>query len=341
MKWFSFELFSRLSYFFVLIIVITFSGTIGYIWIENYKWIDAFYMTIITMSTVGFSEVRQLSDEGKIFTATLIITSLGTSAYSLSSISTYLVGGEYKKFITEKNLMKTIENFKKHVIICGFGRVGKQVAEDLAITKIPFVIIENDAVLINDFEETKGYVFLKGDATSDEVLERANLKEAKAVITCLPKDTDNLYVVLSVRERLSDIIIISRATIGGSISKLKFAGANNVILPDTVGGSHMASLITNPDVMEFLDFVRVQGAEGANINSVSFAELPTDLQNKTIGHLNAKKMTGVTIIGYKTPEGRYIVNPDSEIVVVPYSSLFVLGSTDQINKLRTIFGLKH
>jgi len=341
MKWFSFELFTRLSYFFILIIIITFSGTLGYIWIENYKLVDAFYMTIITMSTVGFSEVRELSDEGKIFTATLIITSLGTFAYSLSSISTYLVGGEYKKFITEKNLMKGIKNFKKHVIICGFGRVGKQVAEDLAITKTPFVIIENDAALINDFEETKGYVFLKGDATSDEVLEKANLKEAKAVISCLPKDTDNLYVVLSVRERSSNIIIISRATIGGSISKLKFAGANNVILPDTVGGSHMASLITNPDVMEFLDFVRVQGSEGANINSVSFAELPTDLQNKTIGQLDVKKITGVSIIGYKTPDGNYIVNPDSEIAVVPHSSLFVLGSTDQINKLRTIFGLKH
>ena len=341
MKWFSFQLFTRLSYFFILIIIVTFSGTIGYIWIENYEFIDAFYMTIITMSTVGFSEVHKLSSEGKIFTATLIITSLGTFAYSLSSISTYLVGGEYKKFITQKNLMKEIENFKNHVIICGFGRVGKQVAEDLAVTKTPFVVIENDANLINDFEETKSHIFLKGDATSDEVLEKANLKEAKAVISCLPKDTDNLYVVLSARERSSKVIIISRATLSGSISKLKFAGANNVILPDSVGGSHMASLVTNPDVMEFLDIVKVQGAEGANINSVSFAELPEDLQNMTIGELNAKKITGVSIIGYKTPSGEYLVNPNSDIVMVPHSSLFVLGSTEQINKLRSIFGLKH
>jgi voltage-gated potassium channel len=341
MKWFSLKLIKRLSYFYFLLLIIICSGMIGYIGIEEYSVIDAFYMTIITISTVGFSEVKQLSPEGKIFTATLIISSFGTFAFAVSSITTYLVGGEYKEFRKQQNLMKGIEKLKNHVIICGFGRVGKQVAEDLTITKIPFIVIENDAILIEDYADYKGYIFLKGDATSDEILERANLENAKSVISCLPKDTDNLYVVLSARERNSKVIIISRATHSGAISKLKFAGANNVILPDTIGGSHMASLISNPDVMEFLDIVRVQGTEGANINSVSYEELPHELQNKTIGQLDTKKITGVSIIGYKTPDGNYIVNPDSEIVVVPNSSLFVLGSGEQINKLGSIFGLKH
>jgi voltage-gated potassium channel len=314
---------------------------IGYIGLEKYGVVDAFYMTIITISTVGFSEVRELSQEGKIFTAFLIISSFGTFAYSISSITTYLVGGEYKEFRNQKTLMKDISKLKNHVIICGFGRVGKQVAEDLAITNTPFIVIENSSAIIDEHVNQEGYFFLKGDATSDASLVNANLFNAKSVISCLPKDTDNLYVVLSARERNSKVIIISRATSAGAISKLKFAGANNVILPDVVGGSHMASLITNPDVMEFLDIVRVQGTEGANINSVSFAELPDNLQNKSIGQLDAKKITGVSIIGYKTPDGNYIVNPDSEIVMVPNSSLFVLGSGEQINKLKSIFGLKH
>lgn len=341
MSWFSFKLFKRLSSFFVLLFLVVCSGMIGYIGLEKYNAIDAFYMTIITISTVGFSEVRQLSPEGKLFTATLIISSFGIFAYAISSITTYLIGGEYKEFRKQHKLMREIATLKNHVIICGFGRVGKQVAQDLAITKTPFVIIEQDAVLISEHSNEENYIFLKGDATVDESLEKANLENAKSVISCLPKDTDNLYVVLSARERNSRVIIISRATNSGSISKLKFAGANNVILPDTIGGSHMASLITNPDVMEFLDIVRVQGTTGANINSVSFAELPSDLQNKTIGQLDAKKLTGVSIIGYKTPDGNYIVNPDSEIIMVPHSSLFVLGSTSQINRLRSIFGLKH
>ena len=187
----------------------------------------------------------------------------------------------------------------------------------------------------------EGYLFLKGNATDDDNLLKANLAEAKAVICCLPKDTDNLYIVLSARERSSKVTIVSRAVMNNSISKLKFAGANNVILPDTVGGSHMASLITNPDVMELLDMVRVQGRTGSNINSVAFDELPQNLQNKTIGELNQEKLTGVSIIGYKTPEGAYVVNPGEDILMVPESSLFVLGNEEQLAKLKSLFSLTH
>ncbi len=341
LKFFSFKLIQRLSYFLLLLAIILSGGILGFIWIEDYSLIDAFYMTIITISTVGFSEVHELSSNGKLFTATLIITSFGTFAYSITSITTYLVGGEYKQFIKNQKLMKDLFKLKNHVIVSGFGRVGKQVAGDLAATKTPFVIIEQDSAVIEEFEESSGYLFLKGNATDDDNLMRANITEAKAVICCLPKDTDNLYVVLSARERSSKVKIVSRAIMSNSISKLKFAGADNIILPDKVGGSHMASLITNPDVMEFLDMVRVQGRTGSNINSVAFSELPLALQNKTIGELNEQKLTGVGIIGYKTPDGSYIVNPDDDVLMVPGSRIFVLGSEEQLAKLKSLFGLTH
>ncbi|MFT5581530.1 MAG: voltage-gated potassium channel [Psychromonas sp.] len=341
MNIFSFKLFSKLYYFFLLLVVVIFVGTMGYMLIEEWSSIDSFYMTVITISTVGFREVRELSNNGKIFTAGLIISSFGTFGYAITSITSYLVGGEYKKFIKEHKVMKQLANYRNHVIICGFGRVGRQVAEDLRVTNTPFVIIENDQNTIDDNDGINDFIFIKGDATQEEILSKGNVSKAKAVITCLPKDADNLYVVLSTREMSSRILIVSRGSTQGATTKLKFAGANNVILPDTIGGSHMASLISNPDVMEFLDIVRVQASGGININSVAFSELPQELQNMTIGQLEAKELTGVTIIGFKTPEGEYIINPASNITVVPHSKLFVLGNEDQISKMKHLFGLNH
>ena len=238
-------------------------------------------------------------------------------------------------------MMKDLRKRQNHVVICGFGRVGKQVADDLSSVNTEFVIIESDGDLISSYENDKQYFFIKGDAADDEILEKANISQAKAVITCLPKDSDNVYVVLTSKEHNRNLTIISRANQASAVSKLKIAGATNVILPDSIGGSHMASLIANPDVMEFLDILRVQGKEGANINSISFNELPKELQNKTIGQLEANRISGVTIIGFKTPDGQYVINPDDNLQVIPHSRLFVLGSADQIELLKTHFGLNH
>lgn len=337
---FNFKLFARIYYFVLLLIVLISAGTLGFMFIEEWSLVDSFYMTIITMSTVGFSEVNELSMHGKIFTSLLIISSFGTFAYAISSITTYLVGGEYKKYFKEYKTLKNVKNMENHVIICGYGRVGKQVADDLKAHGDLFVVIENNDDVILDGNEEEVH-FLKGDSTHDETLKRANIDRAKAVITCLPKDADNIYVVLAAREFKEDILIVSRASFPSAVSKLKMAGANNIIMPDSIGGSHMASLIVNPDVMEFLDIIRVQGFRGANIESISFKELPPDFQNKTIGQLESKRITGVTIIGFKTPAGEYIINPDLDLEVVPNSKLFVLGSTSQIQKLHEHYGIAH
>ena len=235
--------------------------------------------------------------------------------------------------------MKKMRIMENHVIICGFGRVGKQVALDLLQFGIPFVIVENDEKTIEN-ETNNEFLFIKGDSTNQGILETANINNAKAIISCLPKDADNVYVVLSAREIKKNLTIVSRATLPSAISKLKMAGADHVIMPDSIGGSHMASLINNPDVIEFMDAIKVQGFSGGiNIESIAFNELPVEFQNKTIGQLEAKRLTGVTIVGFKTPEGEYIINPDFEIEVVPKSQLFVLGSAEQIQKLNAIFGI--
>lgn len=332
---------SKIYFFIFLLFIVLSIGTIGYKLIEGWNWVDSFYMTIITVSTVGFSEVHELSTYAKFFTASLIITSFGIFAYTINSITIFITRGEYKEYLKQSKINKKIDRMKDFVIICGFGRVGQQTAEDLKLFGKEFIIIESNENLITEYQLKKGYTFIKGDATSDEVLTAVGVEKCNAIITCLPKDADNLFVVLTARSINSKAIIISRASQNSSVNKLKMAGATNVIMPDIIGGSHMASLISNPDVVEFLDVIRIQGNQGVNIESISFNELPSEFRNKTIGQLEAKRLTGVTIVGFKTPDNNYIINPDFEIQVVPNSKLFVLGDAEQIRKLNQLFGITH
>ena len=335
------RLFKNIYFFVGLVLIVISIGTFGYMIIEGWSFIDSLFMTIITISTVGFREVHPLSTVGIFFTCFLIISSFGTFAFAIKSITNLLAGGDYRRYVNEKKTMKEFDKLSEHVIICGFGRVGMQVAEDLKSHGTRFVIIENNEDIILNYESKPGYLFLKGDSTLDENLNRARISVAKALICCMPKDADNLYVVLSARELKKDLFIVSRASNQSTVNKLKIAGAQNVIMPDAIGCSHMASLISKPDVMEFLDIIRVQGYTGANIESISFNELPDQFKNKTIGQLEAKRLTGVTIIGFKTPDGEYLINPDYEIEVVAQSKLFVLGNPSQIKKLNLLFGISH
>jgi voltage-gated potassium channel len=337
------RVFKRVYIFLGIIITIVTIGTVGFMIIEGWNWFDSLYMTIITTATVGFKETHELSMYGKLFTIFLIISSFGTFALAISSITKYIMGGDYKANLKQFRTNKILKTMENHVVICGFGRVGKQVAEDLISKKTPVLIIDTNELEIDKYNHLPNYVFLVGDTTSDEVLSKAKIEKAIAVITCLPKDADNLYVVLSAREMNSNIKIISRATHSTSCAKLKLAGADNVIMPDTIGGTHMASLVANPDVVEFLDSIRSQGNDGVNIESIAFNELPKEFQFKKLKDLKVLKirsLTNITIIGYKTPKGEYIINPTGEEEIVPHSKLFVLGTPDQIRHLNELLELK-
>lgn len=319
--------------------LITAIGTIGFMVIEQWNFIDSLYMTIITMSTVGFGEVQELSFGGKMFTSFLIISCFGTFAYAVSTVTSYIVGGQYRIYLREYRIIKKINKMENHIIICGFGRVGKQVAHDLKLQNQAFVIIEKDVDAVADFRNDASYSFLHGDSTNDEILVNANIFKAKAIITCLPKDTDNIYVVLSAREKRNNITIIARATEFTAVSKLKMAGATKVIMPDSIGGSHMAAMITNPLVTDFMDYVKIQGNKGVNIESMHFDEMPLEFQNKTIEEIGVKHKAGITIIGYRAPNGEYFINPDLNTKIVEQSQLFFLGTTEQIKNMNSLFGL--
>ena len=315
------------------------TGVLGYMIIEGMTFFDAFYMTIITVSTVGFNEVGTLHPEGKIFTVVLIVLSFGTFAYALSSISKYLLEGEYRIYFKDYQMNKEVEKLNNHVIVCGYGRVGTQAVSELQAHKKEYVIIEQSPDLLDSFRAIKEHLFLDGDATSDEVLFKAQIESAHSLITTLPSDADNLFVVLSARELNPKLRIISRASQSSSVKKLKIAGANNVIMPDSLGGAHMASLVITPDVIEFLDHITIQGQSQVNLEEIAFDNIPEEYKNKTIATIAQNFDTGCNIVGYKTPEGEFVVNPKQDILLVPDSKLFVLGRPEQIREINKIFGI--
>lgn len=307
--------------------------------IEGYSPIEAFYMTVITISTVGFTEVRPLSDTGRIFTAFLILTSIGTFTYTISVITSYFVSGEYRSRMKEAKVNKEIQNFRDHVIICGFGRVGSMAARQLDAINEKIVVIETSKDKADMINDTTNYWSIHGNAARDENLLNAGIERARALIATMPDDADNLYVVLTAHELNPNLTIISRASHSESVKKLRIAGANNVIMPDKVGGAHMASLVVTPDVVDFLDHIRIQGGTDINLEEVSFKALPEDFHFKTLGDLDVRNRFGVNVIGYKTSEGEYIINPGADTKIVPDSKLFVLGNRSQINDLNKALGL--
>lgn len=294
-------------------------------------------MTVITVSTVGFGEVEMLSDVGRLFTSFLIISTFGTFAYTFSNVTRYIISGKYRIYFKNYKVMNELELLSGHVIVCGYGRNGKQAIKSLRAHKEQFVVIESDGDLVTQVQDTdEEILIIAGDATDDSILIKAGVQRAKAIIATLPKDADNLFVVLSSRELNKRLNIISRASDDRSEHKLKIAGANNVILPDSVGGSHMAMLVMTPDLMEFLDHISLTGMDESTLVEIRFNNLPADFEHKSIIEIEKRYQTGARIIGFKTPENEIIVNPSSETELVPKSKLFVLGNPDQIKRLKSV-----
>ena len=320
---------------FLLLIILTI-GVLGYMVLSGDTFVNSLYMTVITMTTVGFSEVHPLSEDEKIFTIFLILTSISVFGYTVSSFTEYIVSGQLFHKIKLKKVQKKIDKLKGHTIVCGYGRNGKQAIAKLKSYNKEFVVVEKDKELIS-FLDTEGVLNIEGDATLDETLLRAGIATADNLITALPSDADNLFVVLTASQLSKKCKIISRASNESSNSKLKIAGADNVIMPDKLGGAHMASLVVTPDVIEFVDKLTFEGETTANLEEVSVNDLPSEYVNKTILDLDLRKKTGCTVIGFKTANQEYIINPEASILLEKDTNLIVLGRPEQITKLRELF----
>ncbi len=320
----------------LLLFLVIIIGISGFMYLSDDTFVNALYMTIITITTVGFGEVHPLSQEERLFTVFLILMSVIIVGYVASVLTEYIASGELFEKIKFNKVQKKIEQLKNHTIVCGYGRNGKQAVIKLKKFNKKVVIIENDDDLIAKIE-SENLLYVKGNATKDEVLIKACLKNASNLITTLPSDADNLYVVLSARQFNKNLVIVSRASDDSSDSKLRIAGADNVIMPDKLGGDHMASLLVTPDIVEFVDMLSVDSENATHIEEIVVEDLPKEFLSKSIRDLDVRRKTGCTVIGFKTPDCEYVINPEADTRLVADSKLIVLGSLEQIQNLNKLF----
>jgi voltage-gated potassium channel len=307
--------------------------TVGLILIEDYSFIDAFYMAVITISTVGFGEVQPLSESGRLFMAVMIILNIGVVAYALATFSYYIIEGKIFELMERSYMQARVDNLKGHTIICGFGRYGREVARHLKEQGQSFVVVEENLSKL-DLPEFEGILYVDGDATHDEVLKEAGIDRAVGLITSLNDDSDNLFIVLSAKELNPKLRIISSAHSKRSRQKLMRAGASNVILPEQIGGFYMATLISKPGAVEFFSYVTNELDSDIGFEELRYDQLPEEMRGKSIQNMKLREKSGVNVIGHRYGQGQYIVNPGPGAVLKPGESFITVGSQPQILALR-------
>ncbi|MCX8123411.1 MAG: potassium channel protein [Spirochaetes bacterium] len=324
----------KLRVAFLLLLCTIGFGTIGYYTFEDMKPFDAFYMTMITISTVGFQEVKPLSVYGRFITILIILSGVSISAYSIGTLLRMLIEGELRKEFGRKKLERQIQLLHDHYIICGFGRIGKLVCKELYERKVPFVVIENNPCAIEELEKL-GYLFVAMDATSEEALMKAGIMKAKGIVTAVMSDADNVYIVLTARGLRNDIFILSRGSDEKSELKLLRAGANRVILPYQIGGKRMAEVLTRPTVVDFLDTAMMDSELGLAMEELKVGQ-SSPMVGKTLIESNLRKDYGVIIVAIKKTNGTMIFNPQSSEMIEAGDIIVALGKKDMMEKMSKI-----
>lgn len=311
-------------------------GTVGFMVLENYDLMEAIYMTVITISTVGFTEVEPLSPVGRVFTSIFILINIGVFAYLLAAFSFFVIEGKLFTIMHQNRIQARISELQGHVILCGYGKYGHEIAANLANHKTPFVIIEMSENRIEELQngEEGEYLFIAGDATRDETLQQAGIGRAQGLIAALSDDSDNLFIVLSARQLNPGLRIISRAVQPGNDRKMRKAGANHVVMPEQIGGFYIATLINKPGAVEFFSFITNEFHTDIGFEEILYDHLPAGMRGKSIRDWHIRSTTGVNIIGWRNHEGRYQVNPGPDTILQPGDSFIVIGSDEQLQQLR-------
>lgn len=312
-------------------------GVFGFRMLEGYRLLDAAYMTVITMSTVGFGTIGELGDGGKLFAIFLIISSAGIFLYAISTITTFIVEGEVRQLLTQFRVDKKVAQLEDHIILCGLGRNGREAASELIKQQQRFVAIEEDEEVIKDFVELHPtLLFIVGDATHEEVLEKANIHHANGLITAISSDAENVFIALTARQMNSKLKIVARASQPSSISKLKRAGANQVISPNLIGGRKMVNMMIRPALVEFFDLVTGEGDDNVQIKDIDCSQYPK-LIGRSLAELKIRSETGVSVIGYKRPHRPISLSPNADATIAAEDRMFVLGTIDELAAFKAAF----
>jgi voltage-gated potassium channel len=322
----------KISLFILLVLVSL--GTLGYMSIEHWRFLDAFYMTVITLATIGFQEMHELSDAGRVFTILLIVVGVSVLGYTVGKLAQIMFEGEFQRFLGRKKVEKTIEELRDHYIVCGYGRIGSLICRDFAAEPIPFVVVENNPEVIEKLTEDN-VPFLRGNATEDETLLKAGIKRAKGLVSVVTSDTENVYITLTARGLNPDLYILARSGEPGSEIKLTRAGANKVVSPYHIGGSRMAQAILRPNVVDFIEIAMGRGHIDLQMEEISIPDRSPFL-GKNLKEAGLRKDTGVIIVGIKQANGKMLFNPGSASLIEAKDTLIVLGQPASISKLESM-----
>lgn len=324
---------SRLFYPFVLVVITIWVGTVGYHLLEGWALIDALYMTVITITTVGYGEIHPLSVQGRIFTMLLLISSIGLTGYAVSAFTAFVVEGEFHRLLEGRRMDKKIASLKDHIILCGGGHTGEHIAAEFYKTHTPFVLIEHGDVALQHVLRLGDIPYIQADATQDEVLLLAGIKHAKGLVAALGEDKDNVFIVLSARSLNPTLRIVARLSEEKNVEKLRKAGADEIVSANAIGGLRMASVMLRPSVVTFLDEMLRVKDQTLRVEEVTISSNPL-LLNRTLAAADIGRRMGVLVLAIKSPDGSYRFNPGAQLILRKGDILIVIGTPEQIKALR-------
>lgn len=318
----------------ILLLLIILMGSAGYMIIENWSFLDAIYMTIITISTVGYSEVHPISKMGKVFTVFLVFGGVGFSVYVAAAVVQFMVEGQIRTILGRRRLNKKIERLKHHYIVCGYGRIGRVLCNNLRKSAIDLVVIEKAPELIPIMEED-GVLYLTSDAADEASLIQAGIKQSKCLVAALGTDTDNVFLVLTARQLNPDLVIIARASREQAKAKFYAAGANRVESPYDMGAANMAQRILRPTVTTFLDL-----ALAYEENEIQMEEIPvgssSELVDVMLTDSGIRQKYNLILIAVKKTDGSMQFNPSSETMIKAGETVVAVGIEENLKKLEQI-----
>ncbi len=318
----------------VILFIVIGVGITGYMTIEHWPLLDSLYMVVITLTTIGYMEVHPLSHAGRILTMTIAVSGVGAAFYAAVQTVEIIVEGEILGYRKRRKMDKRIMEMQNHYVVCGYGRVGHQVAADFSAAKIPYVVIDSKPETVSELEP-KGVPHLIGDATSDEILEEAGIRRAKGLVACSDSDVANVYVTLSARALNSNLYIVARAGRQETENKLKMAGANRVLSPYSISGRRMAAMVTRPVTSDFLDMVTHGGELEFRLQEIPVPER-SSLIDKTLSEAEIRTKTGALVLAIHGVDGSFNLQPRASSTICKGDTLVVIGTPEQTEKLENL-----
>lgn len=327
---------NRLKYGALLLIVVFLIGTVGFHFIEGWSILDAMFMTIITITTIGYGEVHPLTFTGKVFDIMIIFLGVGSAAYVFASFTQFIVEGEMQRYFGRRRLDKTIMRMSGHYIVCGQGRIGSLISQELMRSNKQFLVIDSDPKITQGLERT-GIPHISGNASDEDVLIKAGIKRAKGLIATASSDMTNVYIILVAKELNPDIFILARAETEDSIKNIKRAGADKVVSPYLIGGRHMANILLKPTVVDFIELATGEKIEDFHIQMEGFKiREGSRLVGKTLKDAPIRKDIGLIVVSVKDHTGKMIFNPEANFAISVDDVLVCIGDAEALKSMKLL-----